>query len=224
MAAGITGMFNVFIDPAATARVVPAPLAWLWPLLIGCIVSIPYTIFVLRLSVNIMRQNPTGLPADQVNQAVRGMEMYAKIGPFVTPVIIVIFLCVLSLLVMLTASMLSMRVKFRDVFTLMSLCGLISTLQVVASYFVLRAKADELGSMQQLQPPFGLDIFFSELKGPLFAILNFFSLFEIWYLVIFTFALAYFTRSSKGKAFAAITPVWLIPLLFKIVGSFFQRS
>lgn len=223
MSAGITGMFNVFIDPAATAKIVRAPLSWLWPLIIGCIIAIPYTMFILRLTINITRLNAKGLPADQVNQAVRGIEMFGKIGPFFTPVIFVIVLCVLALLVMLTASMLSMRIKFRDIFALMSLCSLIPTLQIVANYFVLRAKADEITSAEQLQPPFGLDIFFSDLKGPLFAILNFFSLFEIWYLVIFALALAYFTGSTKGKAFAAITPAWLIPLLFKIVGSLFQR-
>lgn len=224
LATGITGMFNAFVDPAATAKAASAPLSWLWPLLILCIAVSLLTVFTGPLSINIMRQNQAGVPQQQLEQTIHFMEVSAKFTPFIAPIIVVLFSLALAGLVTLTASMLSMRTKFRDIFALMNLCSMISVLQIVATYFVLNAKKDELASMQQLQPPFGLDIFFSELKGPLFAILNFFSLFQVWYLVIFGLALAYLASSSKGKAFAAITPVWLIPLLFKIVGSIFQRG
>lgn len=224
LATGITGMFNAFVDPAATAKAARAPLSWLWPLLILCIAVSLLTVFTGPLSINIMRQNQAGVPQQQLEQTIHFMEVSAKFTPFIAPIIVVLFSLALAGLVTLTASMLSMRTKFRDIFALMNLCSMISVLQIVATYFVLNAKKDELASMQQLQPPFGLDIFFSELKGPLFAILNFFSLFQVWYLVIFGLALAYLASSSKGKAFAAITPVWLIPLLFKIVGSIFQRG
>ena len=218
-------MFNVFIDPGATAKAVRAPLVWLWPLIITSIVSIAYGMFFTPLMMDTMRKYPpNGVSGEQLDRMLHFTEMFARIGTFVTPLILAGFIALFAALVMLTASMMSIRIKFRDVFALMSMCSLINVLQIIASYFVLRAKADEIGSMQQLQPPFGLDIFFSDLKGPLFAILNYFSLFQVWYLVILTLAFAYLTGSSKGKAFAAITPAWLIPLLFKIVGSLFQRS
>ena len=218
-------MFNAFIDPAGTARAARAPFAWLWPLIILSVTMVTYGMFVAPLRINIMRQNPPpNIPPEQLEKSIQMMESFSKIGAFIIPVVIIGFIALLAALAMLTGSMMSLKVRFRDMFALMSVCSLINCLQFIASYFVLRAKADELSSMQQLQPPFGLDIFFSELKGPLFAILNFFSLFQVWYLVMLTLALAYLTNSSKGKAFAAITPVWLIPLLFAIVGSLFQRG
>jgi len=218
-------MFNVFIDPAATAKAVPAPLFWLWPLIVTSIASIIYGLFFTPLMLDTMRKYPpNGVSGPQLDQAIHITEIITRVSFFASPLLIAGFTALFAALVMLTASMMSVRVKFRDVFSLMSACSLINVLQIVASYFVLRAKADEIGSMQQLQPPFGLDIFFSDLKGPLFALLNYFSLFQVWYLIILVLAFAYLTGSSKGKAFAAITPVWLIPLLFKIVGSLFQRS
>ncbi len=217
-------MFNAFVDPAATAKAAKAPLAWLWPLILLCVAVALLSMFTMPLTINIVRQNQAGLPAQQVEQTLKGMEMFSKIGLVVGPFFVVLFSLAIAGLVTLMASMLSVRTKFRDIFTLMSLCSMISILQIVATYFVLNAKKDELASMQQLQPPFGLDIFFSEIKGPLFAILNFFSLFQVWYLVMLGLALAYLAGVSKGKAFAAITPAWLIPLLFKIVGSLFQRG
>ena len=85
-------------------------------------------------------------------------------------------------------------------------------------------KGEDIQSVQELQPPFGLDIFFSGLKGPLLAILNFFSIFQIWYILILGLALAYMAKTSKGKAFAAITPALLVQLVFRVLGSFFQQS
>jgi len=140
---------------------------------------------------------------------------------FVIPVVGILILLLLALLVSVTGSMVGLRTKFRDVFSIMAACSLISSLQYVATYVVLRSKGDEITSQDQMTPPFGLDIFINA-HGPLYAILNFFSIFEIWYLVIFALTLAYLTGASKGKAFAAITPAWLLPLLFKIIGSLFQ--
>jgi hypothetical protein len=56
----------------------------------------------------------------------------------------------------------------------------------------------------------------------LLAFVNFFSIFEIWYIVILGLSLAYLTGSSKGKAFAAITPAWLIPLLLAVIRAKFS--
>lgn len=181
--------------------------------------------FLSPIAVDTMRKYPpNGLSGAQLDQAVRMTETFSRVGAFASPVLILAFVALFAALVMLMASMMSIKVKFRDVFSLLSVCGLINCIQIIASYFVLKAKADEISSMQQLQPPFGLDIFFADLKGPLLAILNYFSLFQVWYLVILTLAFAHLTRTSKGKAFAAITPAWLIPLLFKILGSLFQRT
>jgi len=218
-------MFNAFIDPAGTARAVRAPLVWLWPLIILSVTLVLFGMFTAPLRINIMRQNPPpNMSGEQLEKTIQMMESFSKIGTFIIPVVVVGFIALLAALAMLTGSMMSLKVRFRDMFALMSVCSLINCVGILASYFVLRAKADELSSVQQLQPPFGLDIFFSDLKGPLFAILNYFSIFQVWYLVMLTLALAHMANSSKGKAFAAITPVWLIPLLFAIVGSLFQRG
>src|SRR5260370_38731724 len=84
-------------------------------------------------------------------------------------------------------------------FSIMAACSLIPALQYAATYVVLRSKGDEITNQEQMTPPFGLDIFVNP-HGPLLAMLNFFSIFEIWYLVIFGLTLAYLTGSSKGKA------------------------
>jgi len=88
---------------------------------------------------------------------------------------------------------------------------------------VIRSRGDAIENAEQLQPPFGIDLFTPGLHGPLLAILNFFSIFEIWYLIVLGLGLAFLTGVSKSKAFVAITPAVLIPLLFKVIGSLFSQ-
>jgi hypothetical protein len=140
---------------------------------------------------------------------------------FVVPVFLVLFTMLGAWLVAVTGSIVGLRAKFRDIFSLMMACSLISCLQYIANYIVLRTKGDEITTQDQMTPPFGLDIFIPA-HGALLAILNFFSIFQIWYLVILALALASLSGATKGKAFVAITPAWLIPLIFKIIGSAFS--
>jgi len=128
-----------------------------------------------------------------------------------------IWTLLLAWLVSMMGSMTGARAKFRNVFSLMASCSLIQALQSIAVYIVVRAKGDEIRSVEQLTPPFGLDIFLQDLHGTLFAVVNFFSIFEIWYIVVLGVGLAALAKSSKGKAFAAITPAWVLPLLLRMI-------
>jgi hypothetical protein len=222
---GLIGMLNVFVDPGATAKRVPAKLFWLWPLITLAIIymvfsylMLPYTLQLVDARINQQMQQ-RGLAPDQIERARHMADTFSQFTGFVTPVIIIGILALLAWLVTLTGSMVGLRTKFRDVFSLMAACSLISALQYAATYIVIKTKGDEIQSPEQLQPPFGIDIFFQSAHGALLAFLNFFSIFEIWYLVVLVFGLAYLTGSSKGKAFAAITPAWVLPLIFRVVGA-----
>lgn len=221
-ASGIFGMFNAFVDPAGLAKAAKTKMFWLWPLLVTCIVTIVvlYMMTPYTLSISEARIAQQNIPPEKLEQARHISQIISNVIPFVAPVGVVIFVVVMAFFVNLTCSMAGIRTKFRDVFSLMAGCSLIVCLQTIATLIVLRVKGDEITSQEQMTPPFGLDIFIPA-HGVLLAVLNFFSIFEIWYLVILGLALAYMTGSTKGKAFFAITPAWLIPLLFKIVGALF---
>ena len=228
--AGLIGMLNVFIDPAATAKRVPAKLFWLWPVIALAIIYIvfstlmlPYTLQLVDARINQQMQQ-RGLPPDQVERARHIADTFSQFTGVLTPAIVIGITALMAWLVTLTGSMAGLRAKFRDVFSLMTACALIPALQYIANYIVVRTKGDEIQSPEQLTPPFGIDIFFQDAHGALLAFLNFFSIFEIWYLVVLVFGLAYLTRSSKGKAFAAITPAWLLPLLFRVIGARFSGA
>lgn len=223
---GIVGMLNVFVDPKATAARVPAPFSWIWPVIVTSIIYIvfgylmlPYTLALIDL-----RMSQQNTPPEQMERVRNITHMVTQFTVPATPLFVIALLALFAWLVGLFGSMIGMRSKFRDVFSLMAACSLIPSLQYIANYIVIRAKGDEITSQEQLTAPFGLDIIFQNVHGPLLALLNFFSIFQIWNLIVLTIGLAYLTKSTKGKAFAAITPAWLLPLFLRIVQAMLQPS
>ncbi len=224
---GLVGMLNAFVDPKGAAKLVPAPLFWLWPVITLAIIygvfgylMLPYTLQLIDARMN-EQFSQRDIPPERAEAARRVAHVFSQYTFVLTPVGVLVFLVVMAWLVTLTGSMVGMRSKFRNVFSFMAACSLITALQTIAVYIVVRVKGDEIQSQEQLTPPFGLDIFLQNVHGPLLAVLNFFSIFEIWYLVVLVLGLAYLTKSSVGKAFAAATPAWVLPLLFRVIGTMF---
>jgi hypothetical protein len=225
---GPLAMFNAFVDPAGLAKAAPTKLFWLWPLITVTIIYVvfgylmlPYTLQLIDNSIT-QRMTAQNIPAEKMETARNMAHMFGSISLAITPIIIIVILLLGAWLVSLMGSVVGVRAKFRDVFSLLAACSLIMSLQYVATYIVLKAKGDDITSPEQMTPPFGLDIFAPNTHGVMLALLNFFSIFTIWHFVIFGLALAYLAKSSKASAFIAITPAWLVPLLFRLLGAMFN--
>jgi hypothetical protein len=223
---GILAMLNAPVDPKGAARRIPAPLSWLWPvivlLVIFCgvgILTAPYAI-----SIGDAQIAQRGIPPEQAENARKLLHVIAQITPFLTPIVVVLAIALFAWLVGVVGSMAGLRTRFRDVYALMASCALITALQSIAVIIVVRAKGDEITSQEQLTPPFGLDLLLPNAHGVLFALLNFFSIFEVWYLIVLTLGLAHLAKVSKGKAFFAITPAWILPLLYRVVAAMLQPA
>jgi hypothetical protein len=223
---GLVGLMNVFVDPEATARKVPSPLSWLWPvviLLVGYMVvaylTLPYTQQFIDWSIK-----QGSVPAEQAEQARNVGRTIGQVVAYVMPILFIAFLLLFALLIKVVYSMMDIRPKFRDVFAMLAACSIIPLLQAVATYVVLRVKGDPVENQEQLQPPFGLDIFMQGIHGGALAFVHFFSIFEIWFLVVLVFGLASLTKSTKMQALIAITPVWILPLAMAVLGAIFQRK
>ena len=224
---GLAGMLNVFVDPGTTAKHAAKKGFWLWPvltLIIGyLVIGFMMKPFYLEMAKAQMAQNPN-IPPERVEAMGNMGGIIATVQIVVTPLVVIGIVALMALLVNVMLSMLGTPGRFQNTFGLMAASGLISLLQFVAIYVVLRMKGDPVTSREQFMAGFGLDIFLPGLHGVPLAIANFFSIFELWYLVVLTFGLSALYKVSKGKAFAAATPAWLIPLLFAIVGGLFSKA
>src|SRR5258708_21250508 len=107
----------------------------------------------------------------------------------VTPLIVIGIVALMALLVNVMLSMLGSPGRFQSTFGLMAACGLISFLQFVAIYVVLRMKGDPVTSREQFMAGFGVDIFLPGLHRVPLAIAHFFSFFVLLFLFVLPFGL-----------------------------------
>ncbi len=222
---GLIGMLNVFVDPSTTARKVPSKWSWVWPVAVLTIayITISYLMMPYALQLVDAKMAERNMPAEQLQRAQSITHTMTKYTAPISPIFGIGMLALIALLIKALYSIMGIRPRYRDVFSLLAACALIPMLQAIAAYIVIRSKGDEITTTEQLAPPFGLDLLLPGVKGVLFAIVHFFSIFEIWYLVVLALGLAYLTHSSKSKAFFVITPAWLLPLLFAMIGGLFNR-
>ncbi len=219
----VSGTFNALIDPGGAAKYASKRGFWIFPLALLCAVVLVVSLAIVPVTLRVIELNPPpNLSHDQFAKALPAIRAATYGFSVASPVLVVGMLLISAWLVGIACSIMGVKIEFSSIFSLLSACSIITVVQVIAGYIVIKLKGDEIESVQQLQPPFGLDIFFDSLKGIPYALLNFFSLFEVWYIVMLGLSLAALARTSKGKAFLVITPAWFIPLVFRLIGAAFQ--
>ena len=156
----------------------------------------------------------------------RGLAISAivqKVFIYLAPVFRALLFALQAAILLAASSVMSVGAKFRQLFNLVAGCGLIQALAAIAALVVLKAKG-EITSVAELQPALGLDIFLPEGTNKfVMAFLGYFSVFEIWWIVMLVLIFAAAFRVSKGKALAAVAPLVLLNLLWKVGAAAFQR-
>jgi hypothetical protein len=121
-------------------------------------------------------------------------------------------------------SILTVNVKFRTLFNIVAGCSLITSLEAIASVTVLKMKAP-VSTLAELKPPLGFDIFLSEGTNKfLMGFLSYFTVFNLWWIVMMVLVLAAAFRIGKGKAFAIVLPLICLSLVLIMVGAVFTAA
>jgi hypothetical protein len=218
----LAGIPGFLIDPESAAPRVRSKWFWIAPLLFSVIIGAAVTIHNVPYMIHAAAVSPVpdGVTSEQFN---KGVEMQAKIGPYVIlPFVLLIYAISAGLLLAMSA-VLGVEAKFGQLFNLIAGCGLIQSLGTIASAAVLHFKG-EVSSMAELRPAMGLDIFMPEGTNKyLVAAGSAFSIFQIWWVVMMVLIFAAAFKVSKGKAFSAVFPLWLLGFCFGLLGAAFQK-
>jgi hypothetical protein len=226
MGADIAAVFNMLLDPASAVKRIDSKWIWVFPLLLLGLVSSAIAWIIIPITSQVLLRNPPeGSTREQIQQSLPMIEKFSMIGVFGSPVIIVIMTLLLALLLLVACQVIGLQVPFKHAFNLISMASIIKVLGAVAAFAVIQLKGSDMQTVQELSPSLGLDILLPEgTHRALFAAVNYFSIFQIWFIVALVIALAALTKSSKAKAFFAVTPVWLIPLCFAVGGALLRRA
>jgi len=221
----LAGMGSFFIDPQGAARRVFHKWFWVGPLVIFSVVSViaSHVIIPMMQHVFEVAPIPPGVSPDQFQrQADMGMTAL-RLSMYFAPVITGVILAVPALLLLGSCSVLAIEAKFRWLFNLLAGCSLIQVIAAIANIIILKSKG-EVSTAAELRPAVGLDIFLPEGTNKYaIALAGYFSIFEIWWVVMMVLILSAAFRVSKGKAFVAVVPLIALSILFRLGSAFLQR-
>jgi hypothetical protein len=218
----VLAILNIFLDPVASVRCqrTQGRLAWLPPLALAALASVALSLLLRPLLENAMYQDMLEQMAEQkARESMDLMRSSLNFSMIMTPVMLAVMLAISAALVLGFGTIMGARLLFPEVFTLLAHCSLIPLLAQVAQAIVVKTRGS-LNSMKEMQPSFGLDLLLSDDAPRLLqGLLNYFSVFTLWYIVILGLAFAALAGVSKAKGFAMTAPVWLLGLFFALIGS-----
>jgi hypothetical protein len=221
----VAGMFNFFIDPAGAAKYVFRKWFWVGPLILVGLVSLLLYYMMLPMIQHVIEASPqmANAPPEQFQKTLDFLMLMQRVIAFLMPVFIAGLWAISALILMAMCSVLGVNARFLHLFNLLAGCSMITMLAGIASFVIVKSKG-EVSTQAELRPALGPDIFMPEGANKYaVAFLGYFSVFEIWWIVmmVLTFSAAF--RVSKGKAFSIVLPLVLLAILFRVVGAAFQR-
>lgn len=223
-ASDLAGIPNFLIDPPGAARRVHSKWFWIGPLILFSIVSIIASAILMPITRHVLEVSPIP-PNTSPEQYQHGVEIgmtIQRVAMYFSPVIAAILFAIQAGILLLMSAMTGVKAKFRALFNLVAGCSLIQMLAAIAGVVILKSKG-EVTTKAELRPALGLDIFLpSGTNKFVTAFLGYFSVFEIWWIVMMVLIFAAAFRVNKGKAFVVIAPLILISILFRLVGAVFS--
>ena len=205
---------NIFIDPASSVKQVENKYAWLWPLLLTAVGTVIVSLASISTFLQIVERTLLpGLNPQETQGPLGRIIEYYRISALLSPLLLA-SKCLLSTGILFMACIiLDVRVTFRNLFTLVAQCSLITLLQLLTAYLIIRLKGADVQTLSDLSPALGLDLLIRTDKPWLMAVVSYVSIFNVWYVLVLSLGLAYLSGCTKKKAFVATIPVWLLPLL-----------
>jgi hypothetical protein len=225
LANDLAGMGSFFIDPPGAARRVFHKWFWIGPLVVFSIVSMVASYLMLPMVQHVLEVSPipAGSSPEQYQSGMDVAMTIQRVSMYSSPAIVAVILALQALVIWATCSVLTIDVKFRWLFNLVAGCSLIQVLASIASLAILKGKG-EISTMAELRPALGLDIFLPEGTNKYAtAFLGYFSIFEIWWIVMMVLVFSTAFRVSKGKALAAVLPLIMVSILLRMGAAAFQR-
>lgn len=212
----LAGMFAFFIDPSGAARRLPRKWFWVTPFVVVIVVSVIAGFLlepIIRQVSALMPMRPGATPSEHQ----RAIEIGIAAQRIFTPISIAVMILIEALIVYGTAVAFSIKARFGEFLNLLAGCSLISVvLTYIANTIILRSKG-EVTSIADLTPPLGLDIFLSSDANKVLAgFLGYFSVFQLWWIVMMVLIISAAFHVSKGKALAIVAPLILLSLVMRI--------
>jgi hypothetical protein len=224
-ASDLAGIPSFLIDAGGAAPYVHHKWFWVGPLIVFSIVSIIGGILMMPIVAHVLEvaPMPDGVTPEQYQKGIAISTVIQKVALFCAPLTVALVFAIQAGLLLASSSVLAVQAKFRELFNLVAGCGIIQAIAALAGVLILKLKGD-IATRAELRPAMGIDIFLPEGTNRFLAgFLGYFSVFELWWIVMMVLVFAAAFRVSKGKAFAVIAPLIALNIIWRVAAAAFQR-
>lgn len=220
--AALRALVSIVINPKAAADQTQWAYAWVVPWVvysIGGTVMAYFTsgVFDVAMQLAIPAGSAEQPPAEMMGM----MRTFQTLAIFATPLTLVLKWGVLSLVLMVIATMTGLKISAGRTFTLVAYCGGVAMLGELLGYVVLSMSAPPQ-TVADLVPKLGLNMFMQPASPMLAALAGYISIPNIFYFAVLAEGLAAFAGVSTARAFAVVGPMALLQLIISVASAAMQ--
>lgn len=222
-------IIGVLFSPDATMASIARRPDWVLPLILLLITSLAAGVIMAprvdfgAATREAMEQNKN-VPQEQVDKAVRISNSVGKVVMYCAPVLSAIGLLVIAGVLLLAFRLFGGGGDFKQAFSVTCYASIPTIIKSVVTLVIILAKggvvpAQTLATLVRSNLGFLADYKSSPMA---FALLSSFDIFSIWFLALLIIGFAYLAGVSKVKSAVIIISLWIVVLLFKLIGPALQ--
>lgn len=210
----VASLIDIFIDPVKVFKRIKAGLPWWQPFTIVAIAIAVISYFQIPLNNQLVLLNERGLTAEQLESQVEIMGKFAIIGVIAAPLVVLLIYVILAALCNVTANLVSGKSSFKKMLCLLTFTGFVGLIEQGLKMLILHMRGIEnITSRDDLYSvSFSLTRFI-ESDGILRAVLESFSIFQIWFLILFTIGVSVVYEIDRKTAIVPTVVVWVLGVL-----------
>ncbi len=210
----VASLIDIFIDPVKVFKRIKAGLPWWQPYIIVAIVIAVISYFQIPINKQLVMLNERGLSAEQLETQVEMMGKFALIGVIAAPLMVLLIYVILAALCNVTANLVSGKSSFKKMLSLLTFTGFVGLIEQSLKMLILHMRGIEnIASRDDLYSvSFSLNRFI-ESDGILRAVLESFSIFQIWFLILFTIGVSVVYEIDRSKAIVPTIVIWVLGVL-----------
>ncbi len=204
-------LIDIFIDPVKVFRRIGAGLPWWQPFIVIAIASSAIAYFQQPINKQLFLLNERGLSEEQLQVQGEMMDRFGLVGLIATPIVVLIIYVILAALCNVAVNLASGKSNFKKILCLLSFTAFVGIIEQGLRMLIIHKRGIEnITSRDDLYAiSFSLTRLFPA-DGLLRAVLESFSIFQIWFLILFTIGVSVVYEISRKAALIPTFVVWLL--------------
>ncbi|MFQ5512398.1 MAG: YIP1 family protein [Candidatus Krumholzibacteriia bacterium] len=187
---------------------------WMWVSIVNMIIAY----ISVPIQLQLVRLNPRGVSAEQLQQTVEQMEKFGFLGVITTPVVILITGLIIAGVSYLVVSVLADTSSFKKFFTIYLYASIVSSLGLLVGTLLTRMKGVEnIHAPEDAVASFGPALLLSPGHKILYPILSSLDAFYIWFYVLLAMGVSHVFGVTRRAAILAVIPLLLLFVLISLV-------